>query len=144
MSALHTALRAAASPLEALPKTGPKIGPGTFPGTGGWRREYVFGADSAVFAGHFPGHPVLPAVVQILMAQMTLEDALGGVHSDHGDAGGKPFMLSSVSRAKFMAPLGPSDEIELEVKQGGRPGLWECAVRHAGRTAAQFQLVLDR
>ncbi|MDR2695347.1 MAG: hypothetical protein LBC79_03085 [Deltaproteobacteria bacterium] len=115
MSILRQALRAAASSLEALPESS------------GWQRRYVFDAGSAVFAGHFPEHPVLPGVVQVLMAQMTLEDALGG-----------PLSLSAIVQAKFTAPVEPGAVIELRVQQGRSAGLWECALHCAGRLASRF------
>ena len=51
MSVMRRAVLHAASQLEHLPEQGV------------WRQSFCFAADSAVFAGHFPGHPVLPAVV---------------------------------------------------------------------------------
>jgi len=120
MSLLRNALQAAASPLEALPEAA------------GWQRQYTFDTNSAVFAGHFPEHPVLPAVVQILMAQMTLEDALG-----------EPLSLSAVPQAKFTAPLEPNAVIELRVRKGRRDGLWECSLHCAGESAARFQITLQ-
>ena len=117
MSALRQALRAAASPLETLQEAH------------GWQRQYMFDASSAVFAGHFPEHPVLPAVAQILMAQMTLEDALG-----------RPLSLRAIAQAKFTAPLEPGAVIELRVQQGPRAGLWDCALHRAGRPASRFQI----
>ena len=117
MSALHKALHEAAASLEALPEVS------------GWQQRYIFDASSAVFAGHFPGHPVLPGVVQILMAQMTLEEAFG-----------RPITLSSVPNAKFMAPLEPDAVIELQIKMGRRAGLWDCSLCHDGQTASRFQL----
>ena len=117
MSTLRTALQSAASSLEVLPEAS------------GWRRQYLFEANSAVFAGHFPEHPVLPGVVQILMAQMTLEDALGS-----------PITLRAVVQAKFTAPLGPEAVIELRVQKGRRAELWDCALHCAGQPASRFQI----
>ena len=117
MSALREALQAAASPLETLPEAN------------GRQRRYLFDANNAVFAGHFPEHPVLPAVTQLLMAQMTLEEALG-----------RPLELRAVVQAKFTAPLGPGAAIELRVLEGRRAGRWDCTLRHAGQLAAHFQI----
>jgi len=117
MSALYETLHASASSLEALPDAR------------AWQRRYRFDAGSAVFAGHFPEHPVLPAVTQILMARMTLEEALGG-----------PLTLCAVVQAKFTAPLGPGEVIELRVQEGRRAGLWDCALSCAGKSASRFQM----
>jgi len=120
MSMLRDALQRSASPVERLPDAQ------------AWRRTYLFTADSAVFAGHFPDHPVLPAVTQLLMARMTLEEALG-----------RPLTLRAVVQAKFTATLGPDAAVELRTMEGRRAGLWECELRGAGRLASRFQIELQ-
>ena len=120
MSALRKALQVAASSLETLPEANVR------------QRQYLFDAGSAVFSGHFPEHPVLPAVTQILMAQMTLEEALGS-----------RLKLCAVVQAKFTAPLGPDAAIELRVQEGRRAGLWDCALSCAGQPASRFQIELQ-
>lgn len=95
---------------------------------GVWRQRFCFAADSAVFAGHFPGHPVLPAVVQVLMVQVILE------------AIGQSAELACVPQAKFLAPLGPDTDILLTLSKGRRDGRWECTL-HSGETlAARMQM----
>lgn len=116
MSVMRRAVLHAASQLEHLPELGV------------WRQSFCFAADSAVFAGHFPGHPVLPAVVQVLMVQVVLE------------AIGQQAELASVPQAKFLAPLGPDTDILLTLSKGRREGRWECTL-HSGETlAARIQL----
>ncbi len=56
------------------------------------------------FQGHFPGRPVLPAVVQIA-AVVGLASRLAGTE----------LRLSEVTRAKFMAPTGPGRELALRL-----------------------------
>lgn len=128
MSALHDALRRAATPLRAE--------------EGGWSREYMLDASFPGFAGHFPGHPILPAVVQLLMARMTLEEGLG-----------RPLRLSGVPQAKFTVPLTPGEVIAVAVRPVPlRPGkaadpasgtLWECALAAGERAAARFRLRVE-
>ena len=116
MSMMRGAVLQAAGPLEHAPDQG------------GWRQSFCFAADSAVFAGHFPGHPVLPAVVQVLMVQVVLE------------AIGQQAELACVPQAKFLAPLGPDTVILLTLSKGRREGRWECTL-HSGETlAARIQL----
>ena len=117
MSVLREALLAAASPIKTLPEAD------------GWQRQYLFGAGSAVFAGHFPDYPVLPGVVQMLMAQMTLEEALG-----------RPISLAAIAQAKFTALLEPGSVIELQVKRGRRDEQWDCSLHRAGQLASRFQI----
>ena len=116
MSVMRRAVLQAASQLEYLPEQG------------AWRQIFCFAADSVVFAGHFPGHPVLPAVVQVLMAQVALE------------AMGQSADLACVPQAKFLAPLGPDVDILLTLSKGRREGRWECTL-HSGETlAARIQV----
>ena len=116
MSVMRRAVLHAASQLEHLPEQD------------AWRQNFCFAADSAVFAGHFPGHPVLPAVVQVLMAQVALE------------AMGQSADLACVPQAKFLAPLGPDVDILLTLSKGRREGRWECTL-HSGETlAARIQV----
>ena len=116
MSVMRRAVLQAASQLEYLPEQG------------AWWQSFCFAADSAVFAGHFPGHPVLPAVVQVLMVQVALE------------AMGQSADLACVPQAKFLAPLGPDVDILLTLSKGRREGRWECTL-HSGETlAARIQV----
>ena len=93
----------------------------------------MFDASSTVFAGHFPQYSILPGVVQILMAQMTLEEGCGA-----------PLSLCAVPWAKFTAPLEPDSVIALHVKQGCRVELWDCTLHRDGQIASRFQIETRR
>ena len=116
MSVMRRAVLHAASQLEHLPEQD------------AWQQNFCFAADSAVFAGHFPGHPVLPAVVQVLMAQAALE------------AMGQAADLACVPQAKFLAPLGPDVDILLTLSKGRRVGRWECTLHSGEALAARIQV----
>lgn len=75
-------------------------------------RDFVFDEDFIGFCGHFPGYPILPAVVQVMTAQLVAEEE-----------GGERLSPASVSRAKFLIQLRPGEKIEVTVrdrKVGGR------------------------
>ena len=92
-------------------------------------RTFVFPAESLVFAGHFPGRPVLPGVVHVLMAQAALEDA------------GLPSSLERIVQAKFLMPVGPGSEIVMSIEpQGG--GRWKVVFEADGECAARLDLAL--
>ena len=82
------------------------------------KQRYRFAPDFIGFSGHFPGYPILPAFIQILMALVVIEQ--------HRDC---RLLVSSVEKAKFHIPLRPDQEIEVECQQqkiGNMPG---CAAR---------------
>ncbi len=116
MNDIRQALGQAAGQLRALPE----------PHTG-WEQDFCLDAGSLVFAGHFPGHPVLPAVTQIVMAQMLLEQGLG-----------QACPLAGVDQAKFSAPAGPGMPLRLRVEQGR--GGWQCTLESGELTLSRFLL----
>ncbi len=74
--------------------------------------EAAFPADFPGFAGHFPGRPVLPAVVQLALVRHLAEEALG-----------LPLWPESCSRIKFKGMVRPAEalclRLELTAAEGG-------------------------
>jgi 3-hydroxyacyl-[acyl-carrier-protein] dehydratase len=64
--------------------------------------EIVVPADHPSLAGHFPGQPVVPAVV--------LLDAVLAAIRTRGD-----FVLRSISTAKFLQPVLPDERVDLRL-----------------------------
>jgi 3-hydroxyacyl-[acyl-carrier-protein] dehydratase len=58
------------------------------------------------FRGHFPTQPILPAMVQILIAHKLIQKALG-----------QSYPFKELSRAKFMHPVQPNMDIRLHCRQ---------------------------
>lgn len=63
--------------------------------------------DEPCFAGHYPGHPILPGVLLIEMMQRA-------VRRYAWQRLGRPVRLQAVDRARFSAPVGPGDEVTTE------------------------------
>jgi beta-hydroxyacyl-ACP dehydratase FabZ len=64
------------------------------------------------FAGHFPGHPVMPGVLVIeAMAQA------GGLLLMHdvADRENKLIFFTTINKAKFRRPVVPGDQLRLEI-----------------------------
>lgn len=61
--------------------------------------EVVFAADHPVFAGHFPGHPIVPGALLLAEGLLALARAGGGPG---------PF---AVSNAKFLSPVKPGERV---------------------------------
>ena len=95
-------------------------------------RAYYFSSEFIGFAGHFPGNPVLPAIVQLMMAKILIEE-----YEE------QPLKLSKVSRAKFIMPLQPEQEIIICCKKADdKTFLYDIMLYQSDKLAASFRLSL--
>jgi 3-hydroxyacyl-[acyl-carrier-protein] dehydratase len=67
--------------------------------------EWRFPRTDPVFAGHFPGQPLLPGIFQIEMTRLAAERTFGGT-----------LQIREVIRAKFLRPIVPEETIRLSLK----------------------------
>jgi len=85
-----------------------------------------------VFQGHFPGHPIMPGVLQVeameQVAQIALRDRL-----DPDGAG--EIYIKSLGKVKFRKPAKPGDRLQVEVDILSVTG-GEAKVRAVNRTNA--------
>jgi UDP-3-O-[3-hydroxymyristoyl] N-acetylglucosamine deacetylase/3-hydroxyacyl-[acyl-carrier-protein] dehydratase len=91
------------------------------------------------FAGHFPGHPVMPGVLIIeAMAQVGGMLLMGSVR----DAESKVVYFMSLDNVKFRKPVKPGDQIrfELEVTQIRGP---VCKMRGVGTVDGEVVVEAD-
>ena len=72
---------------------------------------FRFDAAQPVFAGHFPGHPILPGVFQLEMARVAAETILNGA-----------MRVREITKAKFRRPILPAETIRLELKLSENAG----------------------
>ncbi|MDO5536955.1 MAG: hypothetical protein Q4F72_05465 [Desulfovibrionaceae bacterium] len=82
---------------------------------GVWEWRLRPGPDFPGFAGHFPGNPVLPAAVQLVMARLLWQKAAGS------DA------QPGFARVKCTRPIGPGEELLVRLSPG-RKGRLDCAI----------------
>ncbi len=69
----------------------------------GWTvKRYCFSSDFLGFSGHFPSFPILPAMVQVLIARKTAEEFSG-----------HPLNLLRLDKAKFRMRIMPEQEVEV-------------------------------
>ena len=66
---------------------------------GTWVRSYCFAPDFIGFSGHFPGYPILPAFVQVLMVLTMAEEVKG-----------RRLQVLTLERAKFQKEVFPGQE----------------------------------
>ncbi len=90
--------------------------------------ELPIAADHPAYAGHFPGHPILPGVVLLDLAQRRLERACG-------------VTVTGLAQAKFLSPCGPGDTLQLDYEHTGAALRFE--IRCGERRVASGRFTLD-
>jgi 3-hydroxyacyl-[acyl-carrier-protein] dehydratase len=84
------------------------------------------------FQGHFPGYPVMPAVLILeAMAQATGLLALRSMDSPPTDE--SVYYFVGIDKARFRRPVGPGDQLLVEVRH-------EKASRNVWRMAAEARV----
>jgi 3-hydroxyacyl-[acyl-carrier-protein] dehydratase len=103
-------------------------------GPDGAARRYRFPADFIGFAGHFPGDPILPAIVQVRTAISLAEERAGTA-----------LRLVEIRSAKFLAPVAPGQEVLFRCRRGAGTGehLYDADVSVDGKPVAAFSFVLS-
>ncbi len=100
------------------------------------RQSFCFSNDFIGFAGHFPDYPILPAVLQVLLAQLVAEALVD-----------EPLQVVALSRAKFVRQLRPAEKIDVALDcQEQSDTMLRCAVtlQVGAEKAASFTLTLKR
>jgi len=86
-------------------------------GDHGIAQSFCFRPEFIAFRGHFPGNPLLPAFVQIQMAQAVLESAAQ-----------TPLQLERIDNAKFREPLPPGKSVRVHCDLERTPDNHKAAV----------------
>jgi len=77
----------------------------------GYELTFRLGDDFVGFQGHFPGRPILPAFVQLLMGECAVRMHRGRVGS-----------LRRVERGKFLRPIQPNEPVTVCWQEQAREG----------------------
>lgn len=93
----------------------------------------VFPLDFIGFSGHFPGYPVLPAVLAIYSGWLLAE-----ISQKH------EMELCSIRRAKFAAPILPFEKVEASLKkidsESGNEDWYSVTLKSLSNLAAKFMI----
>jgi 3-hydroxyacyl-[acyl-carrier-protein] dehydratase len=95
-------------------------------------QEFRFPATDAVFAGHFPGHPLLPGIFQIEMTRELAESVLGG-----------KLVVRFVTKAKFLRPIIPGETVRVELKSTEKADTIQLRARFTVIGQAAGDVVLE-
>ena len=102
-----------------------------------------FSANDPMFAGHFPGNPIVPGVI---LTEALAQTAGIAAASGYPETKRPLFLLSAIRTMKFLQAVRPGDQIDLHAEKIGETGTllqFRVAASINGATVAEGQLVLS-
>ena len=104
--------------------------------------------NESFFAGHFPGHPVMPGV--LIIESMAQTAAVLVVETLGPDAAGKVVYFMSIDEARFRKPVVPGDQLRIHCRKvTNRRNIWKFTAEakvdgHVVAEATYMAMIMDR
>jgi 3-hydroxymyristoyl/3-hydroxydecanoyl-(acyl carrier protein) dehydratase len=101
----------------------------------GWEKTYIFGPDFLGFQGHFPGNPIMPAILQIMIAREAIAEQMGYEYD-----------VLSVRRAKYMKIVASDTAVTVTwtIKEEPDSIACKCTLETQGSPASKLSFTLRR
>ena len=112
-----------------------RVGDPRFEPDGSTTLEFKFDANDPVFAGHFPGRPILPGVFQLELVRVAAELVMRCV-----------LAVREIRKAKFQRPILPGETVRLALKLSEKDGTIQALAHFSviGQPAGEMILLLWR
>jgi UDP-3-O-[3-hydroxymyristoyl] N-acetylglucosamine deacetylase/3-hydroxyacyl-[acyl-carrier-protein] dehydratase len=94
------------------------------------------------FQGHFPGHPIMPGVLQV----EAIAQVAGVLMLRSGENAGKVAYFMSANNVKFRRPVRPGDQLIIEVEMGksrGKIGKAKGVCKVAGEIVSEAEVMFS-
>ena len=99
-------------------------------GTEMFSKCFAVRSDFLAFKGHFPDYPILPGIVQIMMAEITISEVMGAEYT-----------VQEVKQGKFLKPIEPDHDIYAKIALV-KDNVWDCEI-YTDILAARFRLICE-
>jgi 3-hydroxymyristoyl/3-hydroxydecanoyl-(acyl carrier protein) dehydratase len=99
----------------------------------GWEKTYIFPLDFLGFQGHFPGNPILPGIIQIMMARQAITEQME-----------RKFEVAKVTRSKYMKVITPEIPVTMiwKVNEKQDALICKCTLEIEGNPASKLTMTL--
>lgn len=110
----------------------------TSPREGEIEAFFMFSPELALFTGHFPGHPLVPGILELEMARAALERFFTGFD----------LRIVSIEKAKFLREIKPGEKIRLSANFSAFDEKKRLSVKSilwvGEEKAAQLELTMEK